>query len=301
MTTQIGFIGLGIMGAPMAANLVKAGFEVTGYNRSPGRVEQLARPAAAAPRTSPRRCGRPTWWRPWSPTPPTSRRSWPARAASSRTRRPGRWSSTSPASGRTWPPCWPPRAPSAASGCSTRRCPAARQGAIEGVLSIMVGGAAGGLRGGRAGVRRGGQDRRARRARGLGSDGQGREPAHGGRSPRAAGRSHRVPRGLRRGHRGGAAGAGRRAGRQHRAAAQGGRDAGPRFQARLPDRAARQGHGHRHRRRPRGRRGDPARRCRRAAGRVAEGAGRRRAGPFGAAQAGRAALQDDRSKKPCHG
>jgi 2-hydroxy-3-oxopropionate reductase len=39
--TQIGFIGLGIMGAPMAANLVKAGFDVTGYNRSPGRVEQL--------------------------------------------------------------------------------------------------------------------------------------------------------------------------------------------------------------------------------------------------------------------
>ena len=30
MTTRIGFIGLGIMGAPMAANLVKAGFEATG-------------------------------------------------------------------------------------------------------------------------------------------------------------------------------------------------------------------------------------------------------------------------------
>ena len=41
MTTRIGFIGLGIMGAPMAANLVKAGFEVTGYNRSPGRVEHF--------------------------------------------------------------------------------------------------------------------------------------------------------------------------------------------------------------------------------------------------------------------
>jgi 2-hydroxy-3-oxopropionate reductase len=41
MTMRIGFIGLGIMGAPMAANLVKAGFEVTGYNRSPSRVEQL--------------------------------------------------------------------------------------------------------------------------------------------------------------------------------------------------------------------------------------------------------------------
>ena len=42
MSTKVAFIGLGIMGAPMAANLVKAGFEVTGYNRSPARVEQLA-------------------------------------------------------------------------------------------------------------------------------------------------------------------------------------------------------------------------------------------------------------------
>ena len=41
MSTKIGFVGLGIMGAPMAANLVKAGFEVTGYNRSPEPVEQL--------------------------------------------------------------------------------------------------------------------------------------------------------------------------------------------------------------------------------------------------------------------
>jgi 2-hydroxy-3-oxopropionate reductase len=41
VSTKIGFIGLGIMGAPMAANLVKAGFAVTGYNRSPAKVEQL--------------------------------------------------------------------------------------------------------------------------------------------------------------------------------------------------------------------------------------------------------------------
>jgi 2-hydroxy-3-oxopropionate reductase len=41
VTTKIGFIGLGIMGGPMAANLVKAGFEVTGYNRSPAKTEQL--------------------------------------------------------------------------------------------------------------------------------------------------------------------------------------------------------------------------------------------------------------------
>ncbi|HEV3359282.1 MAG TPA: 2-hydroxy-3-oxopropionate reductase [Pseudonocardiaceae bacterium] len=39
--SRIGFIGLGIMGAPMAANLIKAGFEVTGYNRSRPAVDRL--------------------------------------------------------------------------------------------------------------------------------------------------------------------------------------------------------------------------------------------------------------------
>lgn len=37
----IGFIGLGIMGAPMAANLVAAGHDVVGYNRSPAKVDAL--------------------------------------------------------------------------------------------------------------------------------------------------------------------------------------------------------------------------------------------------------------------
>ncbi|PRW64670.1 2-hydroxy-3-oxopropionate reductase [Actinopolyspora mortivallis] len=39
--TRIGFVGLGIMGGPMAANLVEAGYEVTGYNRSSAKVEKL--------------------------------------------------------------------------------------------------------------------------------------------------------------------------------------------------------------------------------------------------------------------
>ncbi len=39
--TRVGFIGLGIMGAPMAANLLKAGFEVTVWNRSPSRTQRL--------------------------------------------------------------------------------------------------------------------------------------------------------------------------------------------------------------------------------------------------------------------
>src|SRR4051794_13372755 len=41
--TEIGFIGLGIMGAPMAANLVQAGHTVRGFNRSVPAREQLAK------------------------------------------------------------------------------------------------------------------------------------------------------------------------------------------------------------------------------------------------------------------
>ena len=39
---RIGFIGLGIMGGPMAANLVAAGYDVAGYNRSAAKRERLA-------------------------------------------------------------------------------------------------------------------------------------------------------------------------------------------------------------------------------------------------------------------
>jgi 2-hydroxy-3-oxopropionate reductase len=39
--TTVGFIGLGIMGGPMAANLVKAGFDVIGYNRNPEPTQRL--------------------------------------------------------------------------------------------------------------------------------------------------------------------------------------------------------------------------------------------------------------------
>jgi 3-hydroxyisobutyrate dehydrogenase len=40
--TAIGFIGLGNMGAPMAANLIKAGHQVTGYDIVPAAVAALA-------------------------------------------------------------------------------------------------------------------------------------------------------------------------------------------------------------------------------------------------------------------
>ena len=46
---RVAFLGLGIMGRPMAANLVKAGHEVTTWNRSSGKEVPGAR-AAATPR-----------------------------------------------------------------------------------------------------------------------------------------------------------------------------------------------------------------------------------------------------------
>lgn len=42
MDKRIGFIGLGIMGTPMARNLIKAGFEVVVFNRTASKAERLA-------------------------------------------------------------------------------------------------------------------------------------------------------------------------------------------------------------------------------------------------------------------
>jgi 2-hydroxy-3-oxopropionate reductase len=41
MTERIAFLGIGLMGAPMSANLLKAGFALTAWNRSPAKAETL--------------------------------------------------------------------------------------------------------------------------------------------------------------------------------------------------------------------------------------------------------------------
>ena len=46
MAESVGFIGLGIMGEPMALNLVKAGYKVTVYNRTPEKAEPLKKAGA---------------------------------------------------------------------------------------------------------------------------------------------------------------------------------------------------------------------------------------------------------------
>lgn len=45
---RIGFIGLGIMGQPMCLNLLKAGFPLTVYNRTPARMQPVVQAGAAA-------------------------------------------------------------------------------------------------------------------------------------------------------------------------------------------------------------------------------------------------------------
>jgi len=45
---QIGFIGLGTMGAPMASNLLRGGFQVTVYNRTAAKCEPLVAEGAVA-------------------------------------------------------------------------------------------------------------------------------------------------------------------------------------------------------------------------------------------------------------
>ncbi|WP_405167000.1 3-hydroxyisobutyrate dehydrogenase [Nocardia sp. NBC_01499] len=52
MTEKIGFLGLGHMGAPMAANLVKAGYEVLAYDPVPAAQEQAIKDGATVVSTA---------------------------------------------------------------------------------------------------------------------------------------------------------------------------------------------------------------------------------------------------------
>ena len=51
MSERIGFIGLGLMGRPMALNLVKHGYPVRVFSRSRGPVDELVAAGATAPPT----------------------------------------------------------------------------------------------------------------------------------------------------------------------------------------------------------------------------------------------------------
>jgi 2-hydroxy-3-oxopropionate reductase len=53
MAEKVGFIGLGIMGRPMAQNLMEAGYELVVHNRSPEKAEELAKEGNATAAASP--------------------------------------------------------------------------------------------------------------------------------------------------------------------------------------------------------------------------------------------------------
>ena len=53
MPDRVGFIGLGIMGSRMAANLVRAGFELTVWNRTASTADDWATRYGAAVASSP--------------------------------------------------------------------------------------------------------------------------------------------------------------------------------------------------------------------------------------------------------
>ena len=55
-TERIGFLGLGIMGSRMAANVARAGFALTVWTHTPGKAERVGRRARrdAPPRRPPR-------------------------------------------------------------------------------------------------------------------------------------------------------------------------------------------------------------------------------------------------------
>jgi 2-hydroxy-3-oxopropionate reductase len=54
MAEKVGFIGLGIMGKPMARNLMEAGYDLVLYNRTLAKAEELARGGGAEVARSPR-------------------------------------------------------------------------------------------------------------------------------------------------------------------------------------------------------------------------------------------------------
>lgn len=55
-TPAVGFVGLGNMGSAMATRLLEAGFDVTVYNRSPGKAEALAARGATVATTVAQAC-----------------------------------------------------------------------------------------------------------------------------------------------------------------------------------------------------------------------------------------------------
>nr|WP_222595920.1 NAD(P)-binding domain-containing protein [Cellulomonas aerilata] len=145
--TTIGFSGLGMMGGPMAADLVKAGHTVVGHHRSRRGWRSHARwgpmpsstPPASGSSTS---CGTapqgaaPTWWSRLRGTTPCARTPWRWSAARASSALSGSPSGTA----RTRSRCSPPTAGRSASG--SRRAPRANPGCGPSVTPSTTSGSA---------------------------------------------------------------------------------------------------------------------------------------------------------------
>ena len=289
--TKIAFIGLGIMGSPMAGHLVKGGYDVVGVNRGDAALEKLVSEGG-------------------------SRADSVADAVKDAdviiTMVPDSPDVQGIALGEDGIYANAPKGSVHIDMSSIRPDVAAElaaagkdagirvidapvsggeAGAVEAVLSIMVGGEQADFDEVQADPGDRGQDHRARRAGRRRPDGEGRQPAHRGRQLRADRRGDRLPPGLRRRPRGGARGAGRWTGGQHRHGPQGRQHAGRQLQARLPDRPAPQGHGHHRRCGPGQGRRDPAGRRHRTTDRLAARPRRRRTRPLRVVAGSRATVR----------
>jgi hypothetical protein len=201
--TTVAVIGLGIMGGPMAANLVKADYDVIGYNRSLSKIDRLIHQGGrgAADVTEAARDADVVL----TMLPDSPGRSSSGRAASSSPPSPARSSSTPAPSGPRCPSGWPRLPGSAACARSTHPC---RAGCHRGD-PVHHGRRRGGRRRRRPPDPPGRRiDRRPRRPGRVRADRQGRQPADRRRHHPARRGGAGLPRGTRRGHRGRRAGAG---------------------------------------------------------------------------------------------
>src|SRR5579859_6564242 len=123
--------GLGVMGAPMAANLIDAGYDVVGFNRSPGKVEtRVARGGRRASSIDEAVEGADAVLTALLDTPTSTSRS-PEKTASSRMRKPARCRSARAPSARTRRSVSRPSAAATASVPWTLLCPAVKSAPLR--------------------------------------------------------------------------------------------------------------------------------------------------------------------------
>ena len=200
--TTVAFVGLGIMGAPMAGHLVDAGFDVVGVNRSPEKVQELVERGGRGADNIAEAARDADVVAVMVPDSPDVQEVLAGDGGVFDTAKPGTlvidFSSIRPDVTAQL------AAQAKEKGLRILDAPVSGgAGAAEAAtLSIMVGGEEARLRRPRARPRRRRQDDRPRRPERVRADRQGRQPAHRRRQHPAARRGRRVPRGVRRRHQG---------------------------------------------------------------------------------------------------